>query len=90
MDFGPVVHILVARPPDKHSKCLIDVAMSSTCMKGLLRICMGCHHVATMHGPCSDPRPGMTDLRDLGGTVCMAKSAKKGHAVQNLFCRVNG
>ena len=39
-----------ARPPEKHARSLLDIPISASCMKGLLRFRMGCHRLPRDEG----------------------------------------
>ena len=40
----------LARPPDKHARSLLDISVSASCMKGLLRFRTGCHRLPRDEG----------------------------------------
>ena len=44
-----------ARPPDKHARLLLDIPVSATYMKGLLRFSMGCHRLPSDEGSWARP-----------------------------------
>ena len=45
-----------ARPPEKHARSLLDIPVSASCMKGLLRFRMGCHRLPRDEGSWARPR----------------------------------